>query len=248
MNIAWNMRREHLPVTQRSHYVITNGGGSAQRRAGRGGGLVLLPRTDVQADPGPLRARQHDLRSRRDGTGTTVTRQVLGYAAPNYGNRPLAEAAHQNMVRVGMPKWTADDQAFARQVQEANGFKLQPLRPRSRRSRPRKAAGPRTAAAPTTSAISCGRCRPSPCAIRRTCRTRRATTSRRPWRWRRRSRTRARRSARKALALTILDIATTPSNGRQCEGLLQGRADQGRRNMRRCLSPATSPPSISTRN
>jgi aminobenzoyl-glutamate utilization protein B len=27
MDIAWNMRREHLPITQRSHYVITNGGG-----------------------------------------------------------------------------------------------------------------------------------------------------------------------------------------------------------------------------
>ena len=27
MDVAWNMRREHLPVTQRSHYVITNGGG-----------------------------------------------------------------------------------------------------------------------------------------------------------------------------------------------------------------------------
>ena len=27
MDTAWNFRREHLPVTQRSHYVITNGGG-----------------------------------------------------------------------------------------------------------------------------------------------------------------------------------------------------------------------------
>jgi metal-dependent amidase/aminoacylase/carboxypeptidase family protein len=27
MDMAWNMRREHLPLTQRSHYVITNGGG-----------------------------------------------------------------------------------------------------------------------------------------------------------------------------------------------------------------------------
>jgi aminobenzoyl-glutamate utilization protein B len=60
-------------------------------------------------------------------TGTTVTRQVLGYAAPNHGNRPLAEAAHQNIVRVGMPKWTAEDQAFAKMVQEANGFTLKPL-------------------------------------------------------------------------------------------------------------------------
>src|SRR3546814_8122685 len=27
MSAAWNLRREHLPITHRSHYVITNGGG-----------------------------------------------------------------------------------------------------------------------------------------------------------------------------------------------------------------------------
>ena len=26
MNIGWNYRREHLRLSQRSHYVITNGG------------------------------------------------------------------------------------------------------------------------------------------------------------------------------------------------------------------------------
>ena len=26
MNVAWNFRREHLPISQRSHYIITNGG------------------------------------------------------------------------------------------------------------------------------------------------------------------------------------------------------------------------------
>ena len=26
MNVAWNFKREHLKPTQRSHYVITNGG------------------------------------------------------------------------------------------------------------------------------------------------------------------------------------------------------------------------------
>ena len=42
MNVAWNYRREHLRLQQRSHYVITNGGdqpsGSPQRRR-----LVTLP-------------------------------------------------------------------------------------------------------------------------------------------------------------------------------------------------------------
>ena len=60
-------------------------------------------------------------------TGTTVTHQVLGYAAPNFANKPLAEAAYANIKAIGMPKWSADDQAFAHAVQVANHFKVQPL-------------------------------------------------------------------------------------------------------------------------
>jgi metal-dependent amidase/aminoacylase/carboxypeptidase family protein len=36
-------------------------------------------------------------------TGTTVTRQVLGYAAPNFGNKPLAEAAYANIKAWACP-------------------------------------------------------------------------------------------------------------------------------------------------
>ena len=52
---------------------------------------------------------------------------MLGYAAPNHGNKPLAEAAYANIKRIGMPQWSADDQAFAKAVQTVNGFKLEPL-------------------------------------------------------------------------------------------------------------------------
>ena len=51
-------------------------------------------------------------------TDTTVEHKMLGFAAPNYGNKPLAELAQSNIEAVGMPKWTADDQAFAKLVQE----------------------------------------------------------------------------------------------------------------------------------
>ncbi|KAH2839617.1 hypothetical protein KXW36_001745, partial [Aspergillus fumigatus] len=60
-------------------------------------------------------------------TGTTVTSQILGYAAPNFGNKPLAEAAYANIKAVGMPKWTADDQAFTKAVQTINHRTVKPL-------------------------------------------------------------------------------------------------------------------------
>ena len=62
------------------------------------------------------------------GTGTTVTQRILGYAAPNFGNKPLAEAAYANIKAVGMPQWSADDQAFAKAAQTLNERKVEPLR------------------------------------------------------------------------------------------------------------------------
>ena len=47
-------------------------------------------------------------------TDTTVEHKLLGTAAPNFGNEPWPRHAQANMEAVGMPKWIADDQTFAR--------------------------------------------------------------------------------------------------------------------------------------
>src|SRR3546814_15708112 len=39
----------------------------------------------------------------------------------------MAEAAFANIQAVGMPQWSAADQAFVRSVQTANKLKVQPL-------------------------------------------------------------------------------------------------------------------------
>ncbi len=127
MNVAWNMRREHLFPTQRSHYVITNGGGQPN----------IVP--DVASVWYYFREREFD--SIRDmyeignriseaaamATDTTVSRRVLGYAAPQHGNRPLAELAYRNIQAVGMPQWSEADQTFARMAQETNNREIAPL-------------------------------------------------------------------------------------------------------------------------
>jgi aminobenzoyl-glutamate utilization protein B len=128
MDIAWQFRREHLRLSQRSHNVISDGGGQPNIVPGIASTWYYF--------------RDHDFKSLRElwaignriadaaamATDTTVTSKVLGTAAPNFGNKPMAELLQANIELVGMPKWTADDQAFAKSVQEAQGFKLQPLR------------------------------------------------------------------------------------------------------------------------
>ncbi|WP_243395844.1 amidohydrolase [Sphingomonas oleivorans] len=127
MDIAWNMRREHLPVTQRSHYVITNGGGQPNVVPGEASVWYYFREQSFDSVRNLYETGNEIAEAAAKATGTAVTRRLLGYAAPNYGNRPLAEAAYENIKAVGMPKWTTDDQAFARAAQVANKLKVQPL-------------------------------------------------------------------------------------------------------------------------
>jgi aminobenzoyl-glutamate utilization protein B len=127
MDMAWNMRREHLPLTQRSHYVITNGGGQPNIVPGVATVWYYFRENTFDSIRNLYELGNTISQAAAMATGTTVEHRVLGYAAPNYSNKPLAEAAYANIKAVGMPKWSEDDQAFAKSVQVAQKFKLQPL-------------------------------------------------------------------------------------------------------------------------
>jgi aminobenzoyl-glutamate utilization protein B len=127
MDVAMNFRREHLPLSQRTHYVISNGGG--QPNIVPGVASVWYYFRDYTFD----RTKElYDIGSRTAdaaamATDTTVEHKLLGTAAPNYGNKPMADLAMANIQAVGMPKWTADDQTFAKLVQETQR-KVEPLK------------------------------------------------------------------------------------------------------------------------
>jgi aminobenzoyl-glutamate utilization protein B len=210
MDVAWNMRREHLPLSQRSHYVITNGGDQPNIVPDKAAVWYYFRDKDFASVRKLYETGVEISEAAAKATATTVTRQILGYAAPNVGNKPLAEAMQANIDLVGMPAWSADDEAFAARVQQANGFKPRSWPTRSSRCRRRKSAGPTWAAARTTSATSCGRRRPSPCASRRTSPAPARTTSPPPWPWPPPSPTRARSPAPRRWPATVLDLMTQP--------------------------------------
>ncbi|HKU14024.1 MAG TPA: amidohydrolase [Steroidobacteraceae bacterium] len=136
MNMAWDKRREHLRPEQRSHYVITDGGDQPN----------VVP--SVATVWYYFREQSFDAIQKNYGIGnkiaeaaaamtdTTVERHIVGTAAPQHFNKPMAEAADRNIQAVGMPAWTADEQAFARAVQkniatkeEGLATKLEGLKP-----------------------------------------------------------------------------------------------------------------------
>jgi len=121
MNIGWNFRREHLRIQQRSHYVITDGGDQPNVVPPTAAVWYFFRETDYQSV-----MRMWDIGNQMSEgaalmTDTTVDSRVLGAAWPQHMNKPLAEAVHSNMIEVGMPAWSEDDQRMAKAVQRMLG-------------------------------------------------------------------------------------------------------------------------------
>jgi aminobenzoyl-glutamate utilization protein B len=118
MNMGWNMRREHLRPEQRSHYVISDGGDQPNVVPSVASVWYFFREQDFAG----IRKSFEIGNAIADGaakmTDTTVTRRIIGTAAPRHFNRPIAEAAYANIKAVGLPSWTAGEQAFAKRVQE----------------------------------------------------------------------------------------------------------------------------------
>lgn len=117
MNIGWNFRREHLELTQRSHYVISDGGDQPNVVPSRASvWYYFRERTypDIKKlfDIGIKIAEGAALM-----TDTKFTYEILGSAWPGHFNKPLAEAMYENIKKVGLPQWSAEDQLLAKAVQ-----------------------------------------------------------------------------------------------------------------------------------
>src|SRR3954468_406569 len=119
MDIGWNFRREHLRLSQRSHNVIVDGGDHPN----------VVPRSASVW----YYFREIDYPHIKEmwETGDTIAKaaammagvelqasKVLGSAWPQHFNRVVAETAWANIQKVGMPKWSDDDQTLAKALQK----------------------------------------------------------------------------------------------------------------------------------
>jgi aminobenzoyl-glutamate utilization protein B len=119
MNVGWNFRREHLRPDQRSHYVITTGGDQPNVVPEVASVWYFIRELDYE----DIR-RNYDIAvDIAEGaammTDTEMTYRVRGAAWPRHFNRPIAEAVWEHARHVGLPEWSADDQALALAVQRA---------------------------------------------------------------------------------------------------------------------------------
>ena len=135
MDIGWDVLREHLAPTQRSHSVILNGGVQPNVVPDYAKIWFEFRETSYEgANNLYLRAR-NVAQGAALMTGATWKETMLSACWPTRDNQTIAEIVQSNIELVGLPAWNAEEQALAKAIQKAAGVReiglattLSPLR------------------------------------------------------------------------------------------------------------------------
>jgi aminobenzoyl-glutamate utilization protein B len=119
MNIGVNYMREHMPSSARIHYAVIDAGGIAPNVVQAKATVRQLIRARTLGEMWEL---VHRVKKIAEGAAlmseTSVEIRQLSGDANLVGNRPLEEAMHANLMRLGGPGFDAADHAFAAQFQK----------------------------------------------------------------------------------------------------------------------------------
>ncbi len=118
MNLGVNFMREHVKEDARLHYVITDGG-DAPNVVPATATVWYYIRADDHHDVEQYFAWVQDIA--RGAALMTRTKMSLAIDTDCHElipNQPLSEVLHDNLSKIAAPKFTADEQAFARKLQQ----------------------------------------------------------------------------------------------------------------------------------
>jgi aminobenzoyl-glutamate utilization protein B len=122
MNMAWNMRREHLRLAHRLHYVITNGGDQPNVVPSTASVWYYYRELDYENIKRLFDIGETISTSAAAMTATEVESRILGEAWPLHFNKEIAETMYENIKTVGLPKWSEADQKLAMALQDEMKF------------------------------------------------------------------------------------------------------------------------------
>jgi len=122
MGMGWDMRREHLELPQRSHYVISDGGDQPNVVPS----LATIWFYFRERDSDRVKANFEIGKKIAQGAAMMTDTQldtvmIIGSGWSAHFSRPVAEAMYQNIKKVGMPSWDEKDQIMAKGVQRTLG-------------------------------------------------------------------------------------------------------------------------------
>ncbi len=127
MNHMVNLLREHVPQETRIHYVITQGG-LAPNVVPEFAEVYYYVRHPSAPMLNEIWERvEQTARGAAMGTGTTVDREIIHGNHRILTNLTLARLVHANLERLGGVHYTAEEEEFARRIQETFGRAIRPL-------------------------------------------------------------------------------------------------------------------------
>ena len=122
MGTSWEFQREHMPLAQRSHYVIPDGGDQPNVVPSTASIWFYFRQTDYEKTLAMFDDAKVKAKGAAMMTGTVVdTVMMVGSGWSGHFSRPVAEAMYQNIKTVGMPTWDDKDLALARGIQRELG-------------------------------------------------------------------------------------------------------------------------------
>lgn len=118
MDIGWQFRREHLPLTQRSHSVIVDGGDQPNVVPQTATDWYFFRETNTPKVKALFALGDTMARAAAMMTGTSVANvRILGSGWSGHFNKPIAEAMGANIGKVPPPAWSEQDQQLAKALQ-----------------------------------------------------------------------------------------------------------------------------------
>jgi aminobenzoyl-glutamate utilization protein B len=138
MDTAWNFRREHLRLQQRSHYVIVDGGDQPNVVPSEATVWYYFRELDYPHIKELYELGNTMAKAATMMTETTVTQRIVGSAWPPHLNKVVAEIQQKNIEKVGIPEWSDADQTLAKALQKEIGAKVEGLKTKAKALEPPK--------------------------------------------------------------------------------------------------------------
>lgn len=119
MNIGVQFLREHMPVTARIHYAITDAGGNSPNVVQPYAQVLYMVRDNKVSQALALQARVDKIaEAAAMMTDTELSVRFIDGTANTVPNFTLEKLLHDNFTEIGVPEYTAQEMAFARELSE----------------------------------------------------------------------------------------------------------------------------------
>jgi aminobenzoyl-glutamate utilization protein B len=116
MNVATNYLREHLFYSYRMHYVIPEGGEAPNVVPDRASVWYFVRESDDRVED-EYRRVVDCAKAGALASGTEMKVRVYTAVHQVHSNRGVAELLYKNIQMVGMPKWSDEENEFAKSLQ-----------------------------------------------------------------------------------------------------------------------------------